>query len=301
MIVFICAIFAISILYLYFDINAVVSSYAVTDLAILVFFINVGIRIRFPYAIFTSATCLLLGSTFLYADSTLNNPEKFESLAILLSAVFLSIVGNYSIERVERLNFLLLLRSDTESETLADANDRLFALAREDRLTGIPNRGHFEEAYKRIWKDSVAAACPLSIIMVDVDNFKILNDTYGHLYGDEVLRRAATLLKECMRKEGDFVARYGGEDFVVVLPNSSEAIGLRVAERIRLLIEVAGSPAVEQKSSSNHGWTTVSCGVATTLPRNGIEPSTLIASADNALYAAKSEGRNRVSVASDQS
>ena len=244
MVVFICALFAAS-QYLYLDINAVVSSYAVTNLAILVLFTNVGMRIRLPYAIFASALCLVFGSIFLHADSMLTTPQKFQSLAVLLSAIFLSLVGNYSIERAERLNFLLRLRSEAESGALANANDRLSAYAREDRLTRIPNRGHFDEVYKKIWKESVTTASTLSMIMVDVDNFKILNDTYGHPYGDSVLRRVATLLKQCMRREGDFVARYGGEEFVVVLPDTSEAAGLRVAER----------PPVDRGRRQSRDWT----------------------------------------------
>jgi hypothetical protein len=218
MVVCICAIFAISILYLYLDITPVVSSYALTDLAILVLFTNVGIRIRLPYAIVASVMCLLFGAIYLTVDSMLTNPEKLESIAILLAAVLLSLMGNYSLEHGERLTFLLRLRSDAEFGVLANANDHLLALSREDKLTGIANRGRFDEVYERVWNDAVATGSSLSVIMIDIDNFKALNDRYGHPYGDDVLRRAAILLKQCLRKKGDFLARYGGEELSSCCP-----------------------------------------------------------------------------------
>jgi diguanylate cyclase (GGDEF)-like protein len=297
MVVTICAIFSLSILYLYFDISPVVSSYAVTDLSILVLFTNVGFRVRFPYALCASGICLVFGSVYLLMDSTLNAPEKFESIAVLLAAILLSIVGNYSIERGDRLNFLRRMQSDVNFGALANVNDQLLTLSREDKLTGLANRGHFDETYSRLWNSTSATGGVLSVIMIDIDNFKALNDSYGHLYGDAVLQRVAMLLKQSLRREEDFAARYGGEEFIVVLPDTPQDIALRVAERIRLLIEVAGSPAVPQAAAKDHGWGTVSCGLATAVPRKGSSRKALIARADLALYQAKAEGRNRVCVA----
>lgn len=299
MVVLICAIFGVGGLYLYVGISPVVSSYAVTNLAILILFCNVGIRIRLPYAVFAAAMCFVFGLVFVGTDVMLDIREKFESVGILVAACFLSLVGNYSVERGERLNFLLRLRSEAESGALVEANHHLFALAREDQLTGLPNRGSFEEIYAKVWEESLSTASALSIVMIDIDNFKLLNDTYGHPYGDAVLRRVAALLKQCLRKEGDFVARYGGEEFVVLLPDTDPASVLRVAERIRLLIEVAGSPAVGQKIPDDHGWSTVSCGVSTIYPRMHIDQNQVIEAADKALYEAKAQGRNRVCVGVD--
>jgi len=289
--------FALTILYLYFDISPVVSSYAVTDLSILLLFANVGIRARFPYAIVVSVLCVLFGAIYLVLDPMLKQPEKVESFAILFAAALLSVVGNYSIERGDRLNFLRRLESEVSFGELANANDELLLLARQDKLTGLANRGHFDETYRTIWYESIENGSILSVIMIDIDNFKALNDRYGHLYGDSVLQRVATLLKQALRGEEDFVARYGGEEFIVLLPNTSEEAGLIVAQRIRLLIEVAGSPAVPAVASHEHGWGTVSCGLATVHPRKGLSRNGLIAQADVALYQAKADGRNRVCVA----
>jgi len=297
MVVAICAIFAITISYVYFDLSPVATSYAMTDLAILVLFTNVGIRIRFPYAMVASGICLVVGLIYISLDPMLKASEKAEGVAILLSAIALSLIGNYSMERSERLNFLLRLRSDRKQGALTDANDALLRISYEDKLTGIPNRRHFDSFYQKIWQDSVDRRAPLSVVMIDIDNFKALNDLYGHPYGDAVLRRVASLLNHCLRMEGDFLARYGGEEFVVVLSDSTVEIASRVAHRIRLLIEVAGSPAVNHRVTDGHGWSTVSCGVASALPLDGMNRHDLIAQADKALYQAKAQGRNRVSFA----
>jgi diguanylate cyclase (GGDEF)-like protein len=299
-ILFVCGLFSVSTLSLYFDVGAVVSAYALTDLMLIVLFTNVGLRLRLPYALFASGFSLLLGVGYLYVDPWLGHPEKVESLAVLISGSLLSIVANYSIERGERLNFLLRLQTEMQSEDLAAANHHLRQISNEDRLTRISNRRHFDEIYKIVWDQSAARGCAMSLLMIDIDNFKLLNDRYGHTYGDSVLRRVATLLGEALRARGDFVARYGGEEFVVVLPNSSLEAARLVAERIRKLIEIAGSPATDPDPSSNHGWSTVSCGVATAWPQPNLHRGVLIALADEALYRAKAEGRNRVCCAPER-
>jgi len=300
LVLLICGMFSVSTLHLYFNVGGVVSAYAITVLMLIVLFTNVGLRLRLPYAVFNSAASLILGSVYLWLDVWLGQPEKIESFAVLLSGTLLSLVANYSIERGERLNFLLRLQTEMQSQDLAAANHHLRQISNEDRLTRISNRRHFDEIYKIVWEQSAARGDSMSLLMIDIDNFKLLNDRYGHTYGDSVLRRVATLLGEALRARGDFVARYGGEEFVVVLPNSSLEVARLVAERIRKLIEIAGSPATDPDPSSPHGWSTVSCGVATAHPTAGLHRGVLIALADEALYRAKAEGRNRVCCAPER-
>jgi len=131
--------------------------------------------------------------------------------------------------------------------------------------------------------------------MVDVDRFKQTNDNYGHLYGDKVLKRIANLVLEALRKEGDHAARFGGEEFVILLPNTDEPAAMLVAERLRRLVEVAGFPPIETaRLAADTLVATVSCGVATTVPRSMEERHQLVNAADRALYEAKAAGRNRV-------
>jgi diguanylate cyclase (GGDEF)-like protein len=289
-----CAICSVTTLYLYLNISAVASAYALTDLMLIVLFTNAGIRLRLRYSIAATSLCITFGTLFLNMDHCLSAPEKIESFTVLTAGAVLSLLANYSIERGERLNFLLRLRSEDQTMKLEMANQHLLQISNQDRLTGISNRRHFEETYQLLWNQCIARHCAISVIMIDIDEFKLLNDRYGHSYGDAVLRRVATLLGDALRNQGDFVARFGGEEFVVVLPNTPLEAARIVADRMRVLIEIAGRPATDPDPYGVHRWSTVSCGVASTSPRKNMAREDVLAVADKELYRAKSEGRNRV-------
>jgi diguanylate cyclase (GGDEF)-like protein len=129
--------------------------------------------------------------------------------------------------------------------------------------------------------------------MVDIDNFKALNDTYGHQAGDECLKRVAGALAETLRRAGDVAARYGGEEFAVILPATDAEGACVLAEEIRAGVHALGIP--HQKSE--HGVVTVSLGVASMVARETRAPEELVAAADRALYVSKNAGRNRISTA----
>jgi diguanylate cyclase (GGDEF)-like protein len=128
----------------------------------------------------------------------------------------------------------------------------------------------------------------MSIIMVDIDNFKRVNDEFGHLLGDEVLRAVSTILKQQLRKS-DLLCRYGGEEFAIVVPETTGENAVRVAEKLRRQIETHHFPGVPR-------LVTISCGVAD-YPTHGITRDEVVAAADSALYNAKQLGRNRVASA----
>ncbi|RYP43858.1 hypothetical protein DL770_011535 [Monosporascus sp. CRB-9-2] len=126
--------------------------------------------------------------------------------------------------------------------------------------------------------------------MIDVDNFKLYNDTYGHVAGDEALKRIGSTVEACLGRPGDLAARFGGEEFAVVLPGNS-AEGLKqLAEKIRSAIEALQVPHMH---SSTGGYVTVSIGGAVVTPMHDVPTTTLIEAADLALYQAKHEGKNR--------
>lgn len=131
---------------------------------------------------------------------------------------------------------------------------------------------------------------PLSLIICDIDHFKKYNDTYGHEPGDECLKQVAQTIDKMLRRPGDFCARYGGEEIVIILPNTHGEGALEVAERLRLRVENLN---IEHKASSSHNSVTISLGLATDYASN---PSyeEVIRKADEALYRAKANGRNRV-------
>lgn len=182
---------------------------------------------------------------------------------------------------------------------LADANARLAQLALTDGLTGLYNHRHFHERLALEVERSQRSGLPLSLVMLDVDRFKQLNDAYGHPAGDEVLRRLARVLSET-RRANDIVARYGGEEFSIILVDTANITAGKVAERIRERIaahDFSDAAAIAGKGP-NRLAVTVSLGVAT-YPDAGADAGALVRAADSALYAAKHAGRDRSVLFSD--
>lgn len=182
-------------------------------------------------------------------------------------------------------------------ETLRDLTDEKLAqialeqLATRDGLTGLANRRCFDDTLHAEWARALRQRQPLSLLMVDVDNFKAYNDANGHLGGDECLKRIATAVASEMRAN-DLVARYGGEEFAVILPNQSLKGAASVAERIRTRVEQLQVP--NRQAAAQH--VTVSIGAATAIAAPDNSASELVAIADAALYRAKHMGRNRISL-----
>ena len=170
--------------------------------------------------------------------------------------------------------------------------DRLERLSMQDGLTDIPNRRFFEESLAREWSRAERNGLPLSILMVDIDNFKPYNDNYGHGAGDECLRKVAGTLKSTLSRPMDLAARYGGEEFVVLLPETNENGARHVAEDMRKAVEELN---ITHEHSKTAPVVTISVGAAThsrKTPMNNKDE--LLNSADQALYRAKNNGRNQV-------
>jgi len=180
-------------------------------------------------------------------------------------------------------------------EELRKVNAMLSELSVRDGLTGLYNRRHFDGALTTELHRAARNLKPISLLMVDVDLFKSLNDSYGHQRGDDCLRKVAQVLEEQPRRGYDVVARYGGEEFVMLLPDSSIAAALHIAESIRLAVFAL---RIENLGSPVAGVVTVSIGVCCQTPHPGDDTESLVHEADLALYAAKRSGRNRVEIAS---
>jgi two-component system cell cycle response regulator len=183
------------------------------------------------------------------------------------------------------------VRRKRYQDGLLDTYQRSLALALTDGLTGLYNRRYFEAHLESTIARARTSGNEVSILMLDLDHFKRINDTHGHAVGDHVLKAVARLLSNGTR-EVDLVARIGGEEFVVVMPDSTDGIGLKVAERLRRAI--ASNP-VETPPPAGAISVTVSVGVAVVEP--GESGSEALRRADDALYGAKSQGRNRVAPA----
>ena len=171
----------------------------------------------------------------------------------------------------------------------AQAEDKLEELATTDALTGLKNRRKFDHEIDAEWRRAARHKTPVALLMIDADHFKSYNDTYGHQAGDQVLVGIAICISDSVRRAGDCPARFGGEEFAVLLPGLSAVEAVGVAETIRLKVE---------SWSEDPSVTTVSIGVASMTPSGAMDWSGLIGSADKALYAAKANGRNQTVLAS---
>jgi two-component system chemotaxis family response regulator WspR len=174
---------------------------------------------------------------------------------------------------------------------LAAANKELEKLSSLDGLTGIPNRRKFDEVLKREWHRAMRNNSPLSLIMLDIDFFKLYNDNYGHQGGDDCLKQVAGILNNVLQRETDTIARYGGEEFSAILPDTDVEGARAIGEAMRTSIQEKKIPHAMSKVSD---YVSISVGVGTIIPPRNSDPEILIAVADQVLYLAKEEGRNQV-------
>lgn len=177
-------------------------------------------------------------------------------------------------------------------EKLARLQKELEILSYQDGLTGIANRRMFNLIMEREWANAQRQNLPLSLIILDIDYFKEYNDCYGHIQGDECLQQVAQILSSAAARPRDFVGRFGGEEFVLVLPETDEASARAVADKCRRLILEHGIE--HQQSKIADSILTVSMGVGTAIPYHTEGKKEFIVSVDDQLYKAKQNGRNRV-------
>ena len=179
-------------------------------------------------------------------------------------------------------------RKKTE-EQLVKLQKELEELSFKDSLTGIANRRMFDTLVDNEWETARRARQPLSLILIDIDFFKQYNDHYGHLQGDDCLKRVAQALSQAATRSRDFFARFGGEEFVLVLPETDHKAALKIAERCRGLIFKLQQPHIRSTASQN---LTISLGVGTAIPSTHDDVRQFIERVDQRLYRAKQKGRN---------
>lgn len=238
-----------------------------------------------------TATAAIDGVKRFYSFRPIEGTDLFLTVGLSVNAIFAEwnlraiVIGAATLFTCALLiGQAVLLRRELGRRAAAEAD--LARLSMTDALTGLPNRRQFDHFLAREWRRTSRTGARLSMLLIDADHFKDLNDQLGHVYGDEVLRRLAAVIGGAVRRQGDLAARYGGEEFAVIMPDTDIAGARRIAETIRSRVaELAVGDGVRL---------TVSIGVASADPTPGSSVDTLIAQADAALYAAKNAGRDRV-------
>ena len=195
------------------------------------------------------------------------------------------------LNQVERDLAYRALRASQQQ--LMEKNIELERLTNVDGLTGLSNRRYFDQYLLTECSRAARDRSPLSLLMVDVDHFKLYNDSYGHVGGDEVLKQVASVLQRTARRPSDVAARFGGEEFALVMPSTPLEGAIVIAETFRKGVEALALP---HRASPTAPHVTVSLGSVTVLPAPGgaPNPTALISAADQALYEAKRSGRNRL-------
>ncbi|MFT8343342.1 MAG: diguanylate cyclase [Clostridium beijerinckii] len=255
-------------------------------LLFLVFGFWLARRITKPIVNLNASAKALTEGTFKYVDHE-NRQDELGQLTKsfnIMGSQLTGLVANLEMQVAER------------TRELEERNEFLQELSFFDGLTGIPNRRRFDEFFNKAFSSSIRNSKPIAILMIDVDEFKKYNDTYGHLKGDECIKNVAAVLKNTIKRKSDMAARYGGEEFIVLLQDTDKDSIIKVSKEIMRGIKDLNMEHVE----SIYGVVTVSIGIVYDIPNKNQNSAEFIAKADEALYYSKNNGKNRVEFAKNQ-
>ncbi|WP_076410165.1 diguanylate cyclase domain-containing protein [Shewanella sp. UCD-KL12] len=219
--------------------------------------------------------------------------ERRSLLPFIITAfgvLFVLLGGAYTFAVIRRTS-LIKVEVEERTQDLIEAKLELEVLSHTDSLTKVANRRKFDEQFEKEWYRAIRSKGSLSLIMIDIDNFKLFNDHYGHLAGDQCLKDVSKALKHTLSRNTDLVARYGGEEFVILLPNTNEPHLL--ADKCRNNIEKLHIPHAPSDVSE---YVTISLGIVTKVPTQNCDPDSFTDKADQLLYKAKELGKNRVCI-----
>ena len=238
--------------------------------------------------------CVLIGAG--HAGAVAYHGQWLDGLGLattllLFSSIVFALYGNYTLEHSDRQAYLLDLQESSLQAELTSANDALALSARTDPLTGLANRRHFDDFLAQVWAHSQTQRSSMAVLLIDIDHFKHYNDQHGHPAGDRCLCEVSQTLVAGVRKTGDLVARWGGEEFAVVMSHASREMAEATAQR---MLDAVRLRALPHGSSSVAPVVTVSIGVAAFTPWDDDHAQVLVQAADTALYEAKVRGRDQV-------
>ncbi|WED24247.1 GGDEF domain-containing protein [Vibrio sp. JC009] len=248
-------------------------------LVIMLSFLILGRRRGTPVAILVTVAALS-ASTYKYANGI--SELSISALANIFILVIITFVVSYFNEST---------RAEYEA-ALLEKNKELELLSKTDGLTQLFNRRYFDQNLANEWSRLQRNELPLSVILCDIDHFKLFNDSGGHLAGDHCIQQIALCLKSLGRRSSDIVARYGGEEFVILLPQTGSEDAQQLAGKI---MEGIGELAIPHPAYRGKP-VTISVGVSTIIPSQELSPDSIVSLADKALYESKNKGKNRITV-----
>ena len=261
-----------------------------------------GEYVQYPYMLKfkpLSVLCVPLSrggfKAVLYMENNLSSgvftEARVEVIRLLTAQASVAIENARLYEQVQNYSKTLEEKVSERTARLEQLNQELHDQANRDGLTGVANRRQGDAYLEDVWARLRREKLPLSVIMLDVDHFKLFNDNYGHQAGDDTLIAVAKAINEQLLRPADMVSRYGGEEFMLILPDVDRDGVIKVGEKVRQTIEMLG---IKHDHSSSSNVVTVSLGTATMVPDVGVDMEQLIREADTALYNAKRLGRNKL-------
>ena len=274
-------------LYLLYISQSAYASYTLGELPLVLLFGNMLLVLRFRWAlVFTSVTCLA-ALWVIYNKPGLNENLIFPLTVQVVTGLFFTLYGNWHVERQRCLTYLARYDAQNRADRAERRGAALRDLTLTDMLTGIPNRRHLDETLETWFSEREEVL----LLMVDVDHFKAFNDRFGHVAGDDCLRRIASALSTFAARHDGFAARYGGEEFTLLFAVDAKTGGAFLADRLVRSVRDLAIPHPARVDGLGH--VTVSVGYAGTGEGDLRDPRDLVTRADLALYEAKSAGRNR--------
>lgn len=258
---------------LYYPYMIILAAFAIGGSAILS--ISQTIRISYPLFIFMP--------TF-FSGIIIGGSENYVLATLLVFALFYV----FEASRVSRKDYLNAIHSRREAYERAKQMEELSIT---DQLTGLSNRMYLSKIYPHEWKRCSRLKIPLSVLLIDLDHFKSINDSYGHIAGDECLTEVAKVMRAEVKRDTDVVSRYGGEEFMIILPDLDVSLSTEFAQR---LINKVAEIAFFWEGKTIH--VTCSIGVASVIPDYNTDSESLLKAADSAMYQAKAQGRNQYCV-----
>src|SRR5690606_3371953 len=239
------------------------SQYYHVGLMVVIVYGNLVQRLRFGYAVAFSLAVFAIHLGGILTVTNFNPRLIAPMAAMLVATAIFTLMANYALERDERRRYLLSLRRKHVMADLGDVRQRLQRLSRVDGLTGVYNRRHADSHLQQVWRRAQHGRDDVAIVMIDVDHFKRYNDHYGHLQGDQCLIQVARTLQDNLRGPSDIVARFGGEEFMAILPHATAEAGRLAAERLR---QAVAGLTLPHAASSTAAIVTISVGVGHAVP-----------------------------------